>query len=90
MKEWLNRPLNVTYYPYIYADAMYIKVREDNKVVSKAVYIVVGVNKQNKREIIGMEISHVESKDAWLKVLKTSKAEGYSHPNYLFPMLMLD
>lgn len=83
MKEWLNRPLNVTYYPYIYADAMYIKVREDNKVVSKAVYIVVGVNKQNKREIIGMEISHVESKDAWLKVFENLESRGLQSPKLL-------
>ncbi len=40
--EWANRPLNVKYYPYIYTDAMYIKVREHHKVVSKAVYIAVG------------------------------------------------
>ncbi|MFC0014172.1 MULTISPECIES: IS256 family transposase [Allobacillus] len=83
VKEWLNRPLNVTYYPYIYADAMYIKVREDNKVVSKAVYIVVGVNKQNKREIIGMEINHVESKDAWLKVFENLKSRGLQSPKLL-------
>ena len=35
--EWASRPLNTIYYPYIYVDAMYIKVREHKRVVSKAV-----------------------------------------------------
>ncbi|WP_180321128.1 IS256 family transposase, partial [Neobacillus mesonae] len=39
INEWSKRPLNVMYYPYVFADAMYIKVREHNRVVSKAVYI---------------------------------------------------
>src|SRR5690606_5921855 len=39
VNEWANRPLNLMYYKYVYVDAMYIKVREHQKVVSKAVYI---------------------------------------------------
>ena len=35
---------------YVYFDAMYIKVREDHRVISKAVYIAQGVNDLNKRE----------------------------------------
>ncbi|CAG9622551.1 hypothetical protein BACCIP111883_03342 [Sutcliffiella rhizosphaerae] len=34
VNEWRNRPLNTIYYPYLYVDAMYIKVRENDKVVS--------------------------------------------------------
>ena len=41
--EWASRPLNTIYYPYIYVDAMYIKVREHKRVVSKAVYTAIGV-----------------------------------------------
>ncbi|WP_343785182.1 IS256 family transposase, partial [Alkalibacillus silvisoli] len=55
VNEWASRPLNTIYYPYIFADAMYIKVREDNKVVSKAVYIATAINKNNEREILGLK-----------------------------------
>src|SRR5690625_5711624 len=48
VKEWAERPLNHQYYNYIFVDAMYIKVREYHKVVSKAVYIVLGVNRDRK------------------------------------------
>ena len=43
VNEWANRPLNTTYYPYIFVDAMYIKVREHHSVVSKAVYIATAI-----------------------------------------------
>ncbi|WP_036824917.1 IS256 family transposase, partial [Pontibacillus yanchengensis] len=55
VNEWATRPLNVMYFNYVFVDAMYIKVREQNKVVSKAVYIAVGVNENNRREIIGLK-----------------------------------
>ncbi|WP_344341926.1 IS256 family transposase, partial [Streptomyces rhizosphaericus] len=62
VQEWSERPLNQQYYNYVYVDAMYIKVREYHKVVSKAVYIALGVNSQDKREILGFKITSSESK----------------------------
>ncbi|WP_130859205.1 IS256 family transposase [Gracilibacillus phocaeensis] len=78
--EWANRPLNVKYYPYIYTDAMYIKVREHHKVVSKAVYIAVGVNEEKKREIIGMTVQHAESKESWSRFLESLQSRGLQSP----------
>ncbi|WP_066188229.1 IS256 family transposase [Gracilibacillus timonensis] len=78
--EWTNRPLNVKYYPYIYTDAMYIKVREHHKVVSKAVYIAVGVNEEKKREIIGMTVQHAESKESWSRFLESLQSRGLQSP----------
>jgi putative transposase len=80
VNQWANRPLNVQYFPYLSADAMYIKVREHNKVVSKAVYIMTGLNEQKKREIIGLKIDHVESYVAWQGFFKDLKARGLQSP----------
>src|SRR5699024_10826991 len=60
---WRDRPLNVYYFRYIYVDAMYIKVREDNKVVSKAVYIACAVNEKGYIESIGLQVNHRESEE---------------------------
>ncbi len=65
VNEWADRPLNVMNFRYIYVDAMYIKVREHDKVVSKAVYLAIGINDENKREILGMKVDHAESKTSW-------------------------
>lgn len=78
--EWANRPLNVMYFPYIYVDAMYIKVREHNKVVSKAVYIAIGVNEKNKREILGLKVDHSESETSWYQFFESLKSRGLQSP----------
>lgn len=83
VNEWANRPLNLMYYKYIYADAMYIKVREHQKVVSKAVYIAIGVNEKNKREIIGLSINHAESKAGWNQFFEQLKSRGLSSPRLM-------
>lgn len=80
VKQWANRPLNVTYYPYIFADAMYIKVREHHKVVSKAVYIATAINEDHRREIIGLKIDHQESFEAWREFFKQLKSRGLQSP----------
>lgn len=80
IKEWTERPLNHQYYNYIYVDAMYIKVREYHKVVSKAVYIALGVNSQDRREILGFKVANTESKKAWSDFFETLKSRGLQPP----------
>jgi putative transposase len=83
VNEWANRPLNVMYYKYVFVDAMYIKVREHNKVVSKAVYIALGVNEKNKREIIGLSVNHAESKAGWTQFFDQLKSRGFQSPKLI-------
>ncbi|MDY0404402.1 IS256 family transposase [Virgibacillus sp. 179-BFC.A HS] len=80
VQEWANRPLNNQYYRYLYVDAMYIKVREYHKVVSKAVYVAMGVNTENKREIIGFQIANQESKENWSTFFKSLMKRGLQLP----------
>ncbi|WP_066263701.1 IS256 family transposase [Heyndrickxia acidicola] len=83
VNDWANRPLNVMYFPYLFVDAMYIKVREHNKVVSKAVYIAMGVNEQNKREIIGLKVDHSESETNWREFFESLKSRGLQSPKLI-------
>lgn len=80
INSWANRPLNTTYYPYIFLDAMYIKVREHHQVVSKAVYIATAITEENKREILGLSVDHVESYDSWSRFLQHLKSRGIQSP----------
>jgi putative transposase len=77
---WANRPLNTTYYPYIFADAMYIKVREHHRVVPKAVYIATAITEENRREVLGIRVDHVESYDAWKAFLLHLQSRGVQSP----------
>jgi len=68
VKEWQARPL-ASIYPIVWLDAIHYKVRENGKVVSKAVYTILGVNLEGKKEVLGLYISEHEGANFWLQVL---------------------
>lgn len=80
INEWSMRPLNVMYYPYLFVDAMYIKVREHQKVVSKAVYIATAITEKNTREILGLSVDHVEDFESWSRFFQHLKSRGLQSP----------
>jgi putative transposase len=73
--EWQSRPLD-TVYPFVFLDAIHYKVREDGRIVSKAVYIVLGIDCNGKKDILGIWIGESESSKFWLKVLIDLKNRG--------------
>lgn len=75
VKEWQNRPLDEVY-PIVWLDAMHYKVRDGGKVVSRALYNVLAVNKEGRKELIGMYISESEGANFWLSVLTDLKNRG--------------
>lgn len=75
VKEWQNRPLD-DIYPIVWLDAMHYKVRDGGKVVSRAVYNILAINKHGKKELIGMYISESEGANFWLSVLTDLKSRG--------------
>ena len=80
VNEWAKRPLNVRYYPYLFVDAMYIKVREHHRVISKAVYIATALTEKNKREILGLSVDHAESYESWNRFFQHLKSRGLQSP----------
>lgn len=68
------------YFPYIFIDAMYTKVREYLHVVSKAVYIATAINENNEREIIGLKVNHSESHEAWKGFFQQFHSRGLQAP----------
>ena len=75
IKEWQERPLD-SIYPFVFIDAVHFSVREDNRVVKKAAYIVLGINKEGYKEILGIWIGENESSKFWLGVLNELKNRG--------------
>lgn len=80
VNAWANRPLNTEYYPFIFVDAMYIKVREHHRVISKAVYIATAINEKNTRHILGLSVDHAESFDSWSRFFQHLKSRGLQSP----------
>ena len=75
VESFRNRPLEGRY-PFLTVDATYFKVRENNRVISKALMIAYGTNKQGHREILGFAAYRNESKDTWQDFLKSLKKRG--------------
>ena len=57
-------------------DAVYFSVREDNRIVKKASYIVLGINSEGFKEILGIWIGENETAKYWLSVLNELKQRG--------------
>jgi len=75
VKEFIGRPLD-KWYPFGVVDAIYLKAREDGRVVSKALYIAIGVKANGRREVLGFTISTKETKAAYLEFFKSLKSRG--------------
>lgn len=73
--EWQNRPLDIIY-PFVFMDAIHYKVRDEKQVVVKAAYVVVGVNINGEKEVLGIWIGANESSKFWLGVLNDLKNRG--------------
>jgi transposase-like protein len=75
IEKWRNRPLDDFYF-VLWMDGIHIKVRENHKLVSKCVYIVMGLNSLGKKEILGIWIGQEESASFWREVLNDLKSRG--------------
>jgi transposase-like protein len=75
VKEWQNRPLEAVY-PIVWLDAMHYKVRDGGKVVSRAVYNILALNIEGRKDLIGMYLSETEGANFWLSVLTDIKSRG--------------
>jgi len=68
LKSWQQRPLEAIY-PIVWLDAIHYKVREDGRYVSKAVYTLLGLNVEGRKELLGLYLSESEGANYWLSVL---------------------
>lgn len=75
VKVWQNRPLE-SVYPFMWLDAIHYKVKEDGAIKTKAVYCLLGVNREGIKELLGLYISESEGARFWLNVLTDIQNRG--------------
>jgi putative transposase len=75
VKLWQNRPLD-NIYTIVYLDALVVKIKENNQIVNKSVYVAVGVNIEGMKEVLGLWISKTEGAKLWLSVVTELKNRG--------------
>jgi len=75
VKSWQSRPLD-SVYPIVYLDALVVKIRETGHVRNKAIYVVIGVNLQGNKEVLGQWAGQAEGAKFWLQVLTELNNRG--------------
>lgn len=75
VREWQQRSLE-SLYPFVWLDAIHYKVKDNGRYKSKAVYTVLAVNLEGKKEILGLYLSESEGANFWLSVLTDLNNRG--------------
>jgi transposase-like protein len=75
IEEWRNRPLE-SLYAIVWLDAIHYKVRHEGRIVNRAVYSIIGVNMEGKKDILGLYTSENEGAKFWLQVLTQMQQRG--------------
>ncbi len=75
VKAWQNRPLE-SVYPIVFFECIVVKVRQDKRIINKAVYIALGVDKSGLKDILGLWISENEGVKFWLGNLTELRNRG--------------
>ena len=75
VNEWQNRPLEAVY-PVVFFDGIVFNSRKDNKIVTKCVYSVLGINMEGHKEILGTWISENESASFYASICSDLQSRG--------------
>lgn len=75
VEEWRSRPLEAMY-AILWLDAIHYKVRHEGRIVSRAIYSIIGVNLEGKKDVLGIYVSENEGAKFWLQVLTQLQQRG--------------
>jgi transposase-like protein len=73
--EWQSRPLD-DLYPIVYLDCIVLKIRQDKRVINKAIYLALGINLEGQKELLGLWLAETEGAKFWLSVLTELQNRG--------------
>lgn len=75
LRAWQERDLEAVY-PFVWLDAIHYKIKENGRYVSKALYTILGLNIEGKKELLGLYLSETEGAKYWLNVLTDLQNRG--------------
>jgi transposase-like protein len=76
MAAFRARRLDHVEFPYLFADATYLKGRVGGQVVSRAVVVVTGVTINGEREVLGCAVGDTETEDFWSEFFRSLRSRG--------------
>lgn len=73
--QWQNRPLD-SIYPIVFLDCIVVKVRDNQRVINKSIFVALGINLTGHKELLGLWMAENEGAKFWLSVLTELKNRG--------------
>jgi len=83
IREWRMRSLSDREYPYLIVDARYERIRRDGAIIPQGVLIVVGVDNEGFREVLGVWCADLESEATWSCVFRELRERGLRDVGYV-------
>ena len=74
-KNWQQRPLK-RFYTFMFVDCLYVSLRKDNETKDRAVYVIMGIDINGKKDVLGIWIGESEGKHYWMRIFDEIKARG--------------
>jgi putative transposase len=78
VQAWQSRPLEAVY-PILYLDALFVKMRHEGRVGSRAVYVAIGIGLDGKKEVLGLWIADTEGAKYWMTILRAAQSRHSGH-----------
>ncbi|HEX3587561.1 MAG TPA: IS256 family transposase [Candidatus Angelobacter sp.] len=75
VRAWQNSALEAVY-TLVYLDALRVKVRDSGRIENKAIYVVLGVNLEGRKEVLGLWVAQQEGAKFWLQILTELQSRG--------------
>src|SRR5215216_6823635 len=75
VRAWQSRPLE-SVYPILYLDCIMVKIRDSAHILNKALYLVIGVNVEGIKEVLGMWVAQSEGAKFWLSIVTELRNRG--------------
>ena len=75
LEEWQNRPLQ-KFYSFLFVDCLYVTIRKDYETKNCAVYVILGYDIDERKDILGLWLSEAESKHQWMQIFDEIKSRG--------------
>ena len=75
VKDWQQRPLEPVYFT-VWMDGVMLKIKHNGRYINKCIYLVIGLKRDGRKEVLGMWVAETESASFWMGVLTDLKARG--------------
>lgn len=82
LNEWQSRSLK-SVYAFLYVDALVVDVKSEGKAQNKAVYSIIGIDVDGKKDVLGFWISDKEGAHFWLSIFDELKSRGVKKVHFV-------